>query len=85
MVEGVPIGSCLILRNPNGTLITITAEKPIIEQWGFDRDGVHIVVKSRARHGPAVIERFTLHGVRESFCNAYEPSPPDWAKPYSDH
>ena len=85
MVEGVPIGSCLILRNPNGTLITITAEKPIIEQWGFDRDGVHIVLKSRALHGPAVIERFTLHGVREGFCNAYEPSPPDWAKPYLDH
>jgi len=85
IVKGVPIGSRLILRDPNGTLITITAEKPIIEQWGFDRDGVHIVLKSRALHGPAVIERFTLHGVREGFCNAYEHSPPDWAKPYSDH
>lgn len=84
MVDGVPIGSRLILRNPNGTLLTITAEKPIIEQWGFDPDGVHIVLKSRALHGPAVIERFTRQGVRESFCNAYDPTPPDWAKPYLD-
>jgi hypothetical protein len=82
MVDGVPIGSRLILRYPNGTLLTITAEKPIIEQWGFDPDGVHIVLKSRALHGPAVIERFTRQGVRESFCNAYDPSTHDWAKPY---
>ena len=57
VVKGVPIGSRLILRNPNGSLLTIPSGKPIIEQWGFDPDGIHVVLKSRALHGPAVIER----------------------------
>ena len=85
MVDGVPIGSRLILRNPNGTRITITSVKPIIEQWGFDPDGIHVVLKSRSLHGPAVIERFTIKdGSRDGSCHAYVSTAPTWAMPYFD-
>jgi hypothetical protein len=83
VVKGVPIGSHLILRKPDGSLITITSAKPIIEEWGFDPDGIHIVLKSRALHGPAVIERFSIqNGSKAGACLAYVSTAPTWAKPY---
>lgn len=85
IVKGVPSGSRLILRNPSGSLHTILAGKPIIEAWGFDSDGLHVVVKSRALHGPAVIERFLMkHGVRDGQYPAYESSLPPWAVVYRE-
>jgi len=85
VVNGVPIGSHLILRNPDGSLITITSGKPIIEQWGFDPDGIHVVLKSRALHGPAVIERFTIKdGFKKGACLAHDSTAPAWAQPYLD-
>jgi hypothetical protein len=85
IVKGVPIGSRLILRNPSGSLITIPSEKPIIEQWGFDSDGLHVVVKSRALHGPAVIERFVMKdGSKSGTSPAYGSAIPKWASPYSE-
>jgi hypothetical protein len=85
MVKGVPIGSRLILRNPSGVLLTIPAGKPIIEAWGFAPDGLHVVVKSRALHGPAVIERFLMKdGSKDATCSAYESHLSAWALPYSD-
>ena len=86
MVDGVPIGSRLVLRNPNGTILTITAEKPIIEQWGFDRDGVHIILKSRALHGPAVIELFTINdGSKAGTYPGYGSTGSAWAQSFLDH
>lgn len=85
VVKGVPIGSHLILRNPDDSLITITSGKPIIEEWGFDPDDIHVILKSRALHGPAVIERFTIKdGSKNGACPAYDPSAPAWAKTYLD-
>ena len=85
IVKGIPIGSRLILRNPSAFLLTISAEKPIIEQWGFDPDGLHVVVKSRALHGPAMIERFTIqNGSRSTSCHAYDPTAPAWAQSFLD-
>lgn len=85
MVKGVPIGSRLVLRRPDGSLLTISAGKPIIEEWGFDPDNIHVVLKSRALHGPAVIERFTIkNGSKAAACSAYESTAPAWAKPYLD-
>ena len=85
VVKGVPIGSRLILRKPSGALLTIPAEKPIIEAWGFAPDSLHVVVKSRALHGPAVIERFLMKdGSKDATCSAYESRLSAWALPYSD-
>ena len=85
IVKGVPIGSRLILRNLSGSLLTIPAEKPVIEAWGFDPDGLHVVVKSRALHGPAIIERFQLKdGSKSASTPAYGAAIPAWASPYSE-
>jgi hypothetical protein len=86
VVKGVPIGSRLILRKLGGSLLTITSGKPIIEQWGFDPDGIHVVLKSRALHGPAVIERFTIKdGSKNGTCPAYDSTAPGWAQSFLDH
>ena len=85
IVKGVPIGSRLILRNPSGSLTSIPAEKPVIEAWGFDPDGLHVVVKSRALHGPAIIERFLMKdGSKSGSTPAYGAAIPAWASPYSE-
>ena len=85
IVKGIPIGSRLILRNPSGVLITIPSEKPIIETWGFDPDDLHVVLKSRALHGRAMIERFVMKDrLRAGFFPAYESKLPVWASPYAD-
>ena len=85
IVKGIPIGSRLILRNPSGSLLTIPAEKPVIEAWGFDPDGLHVVVKSRALHGPAVIERFLMKdGSKSASTPAYGSAIPEWASAYSE-
>ena len=85
IVKGVPIGSRLVLRKPDASLLTITSGKPIIELWGFDPDGIHVVLKSRGLHGPAAIERFTnKDGLKNGACPAYDSSAPAWAKPYLD-
>jgi len=85
IVKGVPIGSRLILRNPSGSLTSIPAEKPVIEDWGFDPDGRHVVIKSRSLHGPAVIERFQMKdGSKSASTPAYGATIPEWAHPYSE-
>jgi hypothetical protein len=85
VVNGVPIGDRLILRKPDTSLMTITSGKPIIEQWSFDPDGLHVIIKSRALHGPAVIERLRIKdGSKKGACLAYETNAPAWAKPYLD-
>jgi len=84
LARGVPIGSRLILRHPDGSLLTIPSWSPIIEKWAFDNDGTHVVMKSRGLHGPAVIERFNLRGQQAGRCNAYGEKAPEWAIPYQD-
>jgi hypothetical protein len=85
IVQGVPVGSRLILRNPSGSLRAIPAGKPIIEAWGFTPDGLHVVVKSRALHGPAVIERFRMKdGTKAGTCPAFGNHLPSWTAGYQD-
>lgn len=84
IAKGVPIGSQLILRHPDGSLLTIPAESPIIEKWNFETDGAYIVMKSRGLHGPAFIERFTLSGQQAGRCNAYGEKAPEWVVPFLD-
>lgn len=84
VAQGVPIGSRLILRHPNGSLLAIPAACPIIEEWNFDTEGARVVMKSRGLHGPAVIERFTLSGMQVGTCKTYGEKTPKWATPYLD-
>jgi hypothetical protein len=65
-------------------LFEVTSGKPFIESWDFIAEGV--AVKSRAMHGPALIELFSLKdGKRiEVVKKAYGEGLPAWAKPYSD-
>ena len=85
VANGVPIGSRLIVRKPDASLLTITSGKPIIEEWGFESDGIHVILKSRAHHGQAVIERFSIqNGSRSASCPAYDITAAAWAKPYLD-
>lgn len=65
-------------------LFDVKSGKPFIEDWTFAPEG--LVVKSRAAHGPALIERFSLeNGARaEVIDKAFGDDLPDWAKPFSD-
>jgi hypothetical protein len=85
IVKGVPIGSRLVIRSPSGSELTIPAGNPIIEAWGFATDGLHVVVKSRALHGPAVIELFSMKdGTKAATSRAFGDHLPDWATGYED-
>jgi hypothetical protein len=62
----------------------IKSGKPFIEDWAFAKEG--IVVKSRAMHGPALIELFSLTDGKtiETITKAFGPDLPAWAKPFND-
>jgi hypothetical protein len=81
----VPIGSQLVVCDRGKVIAKLRAAKPFIEDWAFADDGRHVVVKSRAAHGPASIELFGLHnGPAEASVAAFEENLPDWAGPFRD-
>lgn len=84
IVQGIPIGSTLILLTSGHAPVKIRAGKPIIEEWRFV-GADHVVVKSRALHGPSLIERFTLSGTRAGSCLGYSKQAPNWAWGYLDN
>lgn len=65
-------------------LFEVKSAKPFIEDWAFIAEGV--VVKSRATHGPAWVELFSLSdGKRTTLIEkAFGDDLPAWAKPYAD-
>ena len=65
-------------------LFAVKSGKPFIEDWAFVPEG--LVVKSRAAHGPALIELFSLDKGEqiERIDKAFGDDLPDWAKPFSD-
>jgi hypothetical protein len=81
--RGTPIGSHLILCDKGKITVKITSGKAFIEEWGFDPDGKHVVMLSRASHGPAVIERFSrANGKAAGSVAGADEDAPGWAKPY---
>ena len=83
--KGVPVGSRLVLCDKGKVTARVSAGKPFIEEWGFTAEGGHFVVKSRAAHGPAIIERFTRpEGKPAGSFAAFADDLPDWAKNYRD-
>jgi hypothetical protein len=81
----VPIGNQVVVSYRGNVIAKLRAAKPFIEEWAFSDDGRHIVVKSRAAHGPAIIELFGLHnGPAEASVAAFEENLPDWAQPFRD-
>jgi hypothetical protein len=65
-------------------LFDVKSGKPFIEDWAFIPEG--LVVKSRATHGPAWVELFSLSdGKRTTIIEkAFGDGLPAWAKPYAD-
>lgn len=81
--RGTPVGSRLFLCSRGKVIAKIKAGLPFIEEWAFDPDGKHVVVKSRAAHGPATIQRFlSADGSAAGETNAYNEKAPAWAKPF---
>ena len=65
-------------------LFEVKSGKPFIEDWAFATEGV--VVKSRATHGLAWIELFSLSTGKQIqlIKKAYTDDLPLWAKPFAD-
>jgi hypothetical protein len=85
LYDAVPIGSRLTICYQGGMVATLSPAAPFIEDWRFAPDGPHVVIKSRAAHGPATIERFALRsGPAEAAVKAYEEPLPAWAEPFRE-
>jgi hypothetical protein len=85
LYDGMAIGSRLAVNFRGRIVANLRSAKPFIEDWAFERDGQHVVVKSRLAHGSAVIERFALRdGPPEAAVEAYRENLPDWAQVFAE-
>ncbi|HSJ04881.1 MAG: hypothetical protein ACAI34_10725 [Verrucomicrobium sp.] len=84
--KGEPVNSVLRVLLSETEIKDLEAG-PFIEAWDFANEGATVVVKSRARHGPANFRKFDLQTAKE-LGNATTATPykelPEWAKPYAD-
>jgi hypothetical protein len=86
LYKGIPVGSKLRVFQRGKVLATIATAKPLIEQFKFETNGIHIVVKSRAMHGPAAIERCeTAGGKVVQSVLAFDKNLPAWAKEFAEN
>lgn len=61
---------------------------PFIEDWLFADQDATVIVRSRGRHGPSTIQRFSLKTgdlLDATKGSALYSETPDWAKPLADH
>jgi hypothetical protein len=80
-----PVYGSLRLVSQGKILATISAAKAFIEEWAFSQDGTHVIVKSRASHGPATIEQFEVNsGKQTGETPAYSETMPAWAEPFRE-
>ena len=90
MDPDLPLNGKLRICKNGAVLATVSAACPYIEDWGFTKDGRHVVIKSREAHGMAEIQLFALkNGPAGETWRAYripdEDAPlPKWALPYKD-
>jgi hypothetical protein len=85
LYDGIAIGSRLAVNFRGRIVANLKSAKPFIEDWAFEKDGRHVVVKSRSAHGSAVIERFALRdGPPEAAVEAYRENLPDWAQQFGE-
>lgn len=85
LYKNLPTFPQLRLVRGGKILATLEAERPYIEEWGFSKDGVFVVVKSRGAHGPAFLQRFRVaDGKAQGNSPAFGDELPDWAKPYAE-
>jgi hypothetical protein len=81
--KGQWVNSHLHVRRGKKVVVESNAWKPFIEQWAFSSKGV--VAKSRALHGPAKIELFSMtDGHRAGAVDAFATDVPGWAKPFTE-
>jgi len=60
---------------------------PFIEDWGFANEVTDVIVKSRGRHGPSLIQRFSLTTgelIDSTKGSDFYANTPEWAKPFTD-
>ena len=74
---------------PTPIMAVFKSAKPFIEDWGFLAGGQYIVIKSRAAHGVAMIELFSIGATLDKAAKlgeveAYKDNLPDWAIPFAD-
>ena len=86
----LPLNGKLRICEKGTVLATVSTVCPYIEDWGFTKDGRHVVIKSREAHGMAEIQLFAFkNGPAKETVRAYripdddEPLP-NWALPYKD-
>lgn len=84
--KGEPVNSVLRVMLSETEIKDMEAG-PFIEAWDFVDDGAAVVVKSRARHGPATFTKFDL-ATAKSTSSVTSATPyaqlPEWAKPFAD-
>jgi hypothetical protein len=73
----------------NTLMAVLKSAKPFIEDWGFLGGGQYIVIKSRATHGIAMIELFSIGATLDKVAKlgeveAYKDNLPEWAQPFAD-
>jgi hypothetical protein len=89
MGRDLPINGKLRIREKGTVLATVSTECEYIEDWGFTKDGRHVVIKSREAHGSADVQLFAFkNGPAEKTAPPYTDSDtgpvPDWALPYME-
>lgn len=81
----MPVPPSLRVFRRGKVLATIRGAKPFIEESRFVDGGAGVVIKSRAAHGPATIERCETNGgkVLETVM-AFDSDLPAWAKGFAE-
>ena len=83
---GEPVNSVLRVMVSNERWMDFQAG-PFINDWNFADHDSTVIVKSRGRHGPSVIQRFSLKTgklVDSTKGSSLYSETPDWAKPFAD-
>jgi hypothetical protein len=84
---GEPVNSALRVMVSARRWEDFRAALPFIEKWGFADHDTTVIVKSRGRHGPSLIQRFSLKTgklVDSTNGSARYSETPEWARPVAD-
>jgi hypothetical protein len=81
--QGLWVNEHIRVQKGKKLLFEAKSAKPFIEDFDFIKEG--LVAKSRAMHGPAAIELYSLTDGKLIATNrAYGDDLPAWAKPYAE-
>ena len=84
---GDPVNSILRIMVATDRWLDFQAG-PFIEDWLFSERDTTVIVRSRGRHGPSTIQRFSLTTgklIDSTKGSDHYADTPDWAKPLADN